>query len=373
MIDRCRRKLLGLAAASILLRGKAVAASQNTVWDEAVGVLEQAVASGAVRAASLYVRGGDRELMRSFGDARSNDASFLLGSISKPIAIAALMTLYDQGWFDLDQPAQKYLPEFRDSWRAEVTVKQLLTHTSGLPDQLPENAKLRSEHAPLSRFVEGALRVPLGFRPGSQYRYSSMAILLAAEIAQRLSGTDIKQLVQQNVLEPLEMNDSALGLGQLRPDQTVPCQVEFGAVESGGGSADSKAWDWNSEFWRNLGAPWGGQHASARDVGKFLQEFLRPSGRLFRPEVAQLMTRNHNPPGVESRGLGFDVGMQSDVPGGSPATFGHTGSTGTIAWADPQRDLICVVLTSLPSDALPAGEHPRHVVSERVSTSYRAD
>lgn len=373
MIDRCRRRLLGSAAASLLLGGKAVVASDVAGWDEAVGVLEQAVAAEKVRAASLYVRGGDRELMRSFGDARSNAASFLLGSITKPIAIAALMTLYDQGRFDLDEPAQKYLPEFRDSWRAEVTIKHLLTHTSGLPDQLPQNAKLRSEHAPLSRFVEGALQVPLGFRPGSQYRYSSMAILLAAEIAQRLSGTDIKQLVQQNVLEPLEMNDSALGLGHLRQDQTVPCQVEFGAAESGGGSSDSKAWDWNSEFWRNLGAPWGGQHASARDVGKFFQEFLHPTGRLFRREVAELMTRNHNPLGLESRGLGFDVAMHSDAPGASPATFGHTGSTGTIAWADPQRDLICVVLTSLPSDAAPRRQHPCYVVSKLVSTSCLAD
>ena len=344
-----------------------VAALRNAQFDKAVGILEQSVASGLVRAASVFVQSGDLEMSRSFGDAGTPDAAFLLGSISKPIVITALMTLYDKGKFELDDPARKYLPEFRDGAQARVTMRHLLTHSSGLPDQLPQNAELRSRHATLADFVEGAFQVPLHFEPGTQYEYSSMAILLAAEIAQRLSGVEIKQFVDQAVLKPLGMQHSALGAGQLRPDQTMPCQVEFGAVESGGGSADSKAWDWNSPFWRQLGAPWGGVQASASDVGKFLHEFLHPTGRLFRPEVAELMIRNHNAAGIESRGLGFEVGMESACPGCAPSTFGHTGSTGTIAWADPTRDLICVVLTTLPAGALPAEKHPRQLASDCIA------
>ncbi len=344
------------------------AAVRDDRFDKAVGILEQSVASRQVRAASLFVQSGDLQMSQSFGEATTEDAAFLLGSISKPIAMTALMTLYDKGKFRLDDPAQKYLPEFQGGARARVTMRHLLTHTSGLPDQLPQNAELRAKHATLADFVEGALEVPLHFEPGTQYEYSSMAILLAAGIAQRLSGVEIKQFVNQSVLQPLGMQHSAMGVGQLQPDQMMQCQVEFGVVESGGGSADSKSWDWNSPFWRQLGAPWGGVQASAADVGKFLREFLHPTGKLFKPEVAKLMIRNHNAAGIESRGLGFDVGMESACPGCAPATFGHTGSTGTIAWADPARDLICVVLTTLPAGALPAEKHPRQIASDCIAS-----
>ncbi len=363
-----RRTFIATACTSgILLMKPLVAAVQNRSFDEAATVLEQCVAGGQVRSASLFVQTGEMQIARTFGAAKTTSAAFLLGSISKPIAIAALMTLYDKGLFRLDDLAQKYLPEFKGDGRDRVTIQHLLTHTSGLPDQLPQNAELRSQHAKLSEFVNGALRVPLHFEPGTKYEYSSMAILLAAEIAQRLSGMDIKQLVQQAVLDPLGMHDSALGIGTLKPEQLMQCQVEFGAVESGAGSPESKDWDWNSSFWRELGAPWGGQHASAADVGKFLHEFLHPTGKLFKPEVAALMVRNHNATGVESRGLGFEVGMETYCSGCSASTFGHTGSTGTIAWADPERDLLCVVLTSLPARALDDGTHPRQLASDCIS------
>lgn len=350
------------------------AASWHSNTEDAISILQQSVDSGRVRAASLFVQSGNTQISRVFGEATSANASFLLGSISKPIAITALMTLFDQGLFSLDDRVQKYLSEFRGDMREQVTIRHLLTHTAGLPDQLPRNAELRSQHAPLSAFVEDALKVPLYFSPGTQYEYSSMAILLAAEIAQRLSGKDIKQLVQDSVLTPLEMYDSALGIGMLAKEQMMQCQVEFGAVESGAGSADAKHWDWNSPYWRQLGAPWGGQHASAVDVGKFLNEFLHPSGKLFQHSVAEMMIRNHNHSGLETRGLGFDVGMEASCKGCSLQTFGHTGSTGTIAWADPKRDLICVVLTTLPARAELGDQHPRQRAAEAISlVSERRD
>ncbi|MCA9132062.1 MAG: beta-lactamase family protein [Planctomycetales bacterium] len=362
-----RTVLFGLGAGCMLAhRLPAGLADENL--EAAAQLLTTATEQGKVHSAALYVRAGAKVFTRAFGQVPSADAAFLLGSISKPVVIAALMTLYDQGVFDLEDRVQKYLPEFRGDQRSRVTVRHLLTHVSGLPDQLPHNATLRSQHAPLSAFVEGALRVPLGFEPGTKYEYSSMAILLAAEIGRRLAAADdIRPWVSQTVLEPLGMSHSALGVGSLSAEQMVRAQVEFGAEEAGGGSAESRTWDWNSEYWRQLGAPWGGLHASAGDVALFLQEFLHPQGKLFRPEVAHLMVRNHNPPGLESRGLGFDVGLEASCPGCSPPAFGHTGSTGTIAWADPQRDRLCVVLTSLPGRAMEPGEHPRQRVSDHIA------
>lgn len=365
-MTKIKRRTFLWASAGVSMMNPLLAAITEDKFDMALEILTAATSSGQVNAAALHVRSGATSWTQALGNAKTEDAAFLLGSISKPIAITALMTLYDQGRFRLDDRAKKYLPEFTGEGRDHVTIEHLLTHISGLPDQLPQNAELRAAHAPLSEFVKAALRVPLSFEPGTRYEYSSMAILLAAEIAQRISGVEIKELVNTRVLQPLGMTHSALGMGSFSQADIMQCQVEFGAVESGGGSAESKAWDWNSAYWRELGAPWGGVQASAADVGRFLDAFLHPKGTLFSPEVARLMIRNHNPAGLTPRGLAFDAGMQSHCTACSTQTFGHTGSTGTIAWADPQRDLICVVLTTLPARAVESG-HPRQLVSDSIA------
>ena len=117
-----------------------MAAVKQNKLNAAADVLARAVSSGQVDAASLYVRNG-AVFARSFGEAKSQDAIFLLASITKPISISAVMTLYDRGLFKLDDPVRKFIPEFKDEGRDKVTMRQLLTHVSGLPDQLPENSR----------------------------------------------------------------------------------------------------------------------------------------------------------------------------------------------------------------------------------------
>ena len=221
--------------------------------DIAADVLSRAVAGGQVAAAALCVRHRGGDFVRSFGAARSPDAPFLLGSISKPISVAALMTLHDRERFRLDDPVRKFLPEFHGGSRDRITIRQLLTHVSGLPDQLPENAALRKRHAPLAEFVAGAVKTPLLFEPGTRYEYSSMAILLAAEVARRISGTEFPALVDEAVFRPLGMTHSALGLGRFRLEDTMRCQAEDAAPESGAGDLSAGEWDWNSPYWRRLG------------------------------------------------------------------------------------------------------------------------
>jgi CubicO group peptidase (beta-lactamase class C family) len=333
--------------------------------DAASDVLTGAVAGGQVAGAVLYVRHKGDVFARSFGAARSVYELFLLGSISKTMSAAALMTLYDQGKFQLDDPVRKFLPEFTGEARERITVRQLLTHVSGLPDQLPENQALRKRHAPLADFVAGAIRTPLLFEPGSRYEYSSMALLLAAEVAQRLSGTGFLAFIDDAIFKPLEMKHSALGLGRFPLEAVMRCQADHAAPESGAGDPTARDWDWNSAYWRRLGAPWGGVHASAPDVARFLAEFLDPQGKAVRPETARLMLRNHNPSGLPPRGLGFAIGSHAGSPGCSEATFGHGGSTGTLAWADPRTETIFVVLTTLPGGG--DHPHPRTLVSDRVA------
>jgi CubicO group peptidase (beta-lactamase class C family) len=255
------------------------------------------------------------------------------------------------------------LPEFNGEGRERGTVQHLLTHVSGLPDQLPNNAQLRKNHASLSVFVAEAMRVPLGFAPGTKYEYSSMAILLATEIAQRLSGKNFLQLVDETVFGPLQMTRSAIGLGGLKADSIVKVQTEHAAPEAGGGDPSAKDWDWNSDYWRALGAPWGGVHSSAGDIARFLDAFVNYNEKFLSAETARLMIRNHNPDNVVPRGLGFALGP-SISKNCSKLAFGHTGSTGTIAWLDVKRETGCVILTSLPGQAVKP--HPRELAAEAL-------
>jgi CubicO group peptidase (beta-lactamase class C family) len=363
-----RRAFLGAALACAaapplfaVLRGKR--------WDAAAEILDRATASKQVDAAVLHVVHKGESFTRPFAKAGSANAMFLLGSISKPINVTALMTLFDQGKFQLDDRVKKFLPAFTGDGREKVTIRHLLTHVSGLPDQLASNNDLRKKHAPLKEFVAQAIRTRLDFAPGARYQYSSMGILLAVRIAEIISGADILTLVDRAVFQPLGMKHSAQGLGRFKLDEMVSCQMEGAAPESGSGDPKAREWDWNSPYWRKLGAPWGGTHASAPDVARFLNEFLGARGKAVKPPTARLMIRNHNPKGFTPRGLGFGVGKDAGSPGCSERTFGHTGSTGTLCWADPVSETICVVLTSLPRRG--AKRHPRELAAQRVAAAAR--
>lgn len=194
-----------------------------------------------------------------------------------------------------------------------------------------------------------------------------MAILLATHVAHLISGVGFLEFVDRSVFQQLGMKHSAQGLGRFTLDDVMPCQTEHAAPEAGAGDLLAQDWDWNSRYWRKLGAPWGGTHASAADVGRFLAEFLFTKGTVVKPETAKLMVSNHNGAGITPRGLGFNIGAAAGSPGCSEKTFGHTGSTGTLAWADPATQTICVVLTSLPGRAVQP--HPRESTAARVAAA----
>lgn len=361
-----RRTFLG-AALAVATASPLFAALRRARWDEAAEVLERAAEAKQVEAAVLHVVQGDDSYTRHFGQAVSGDAMFLLGSISKPINVTAVMTLFDQRKFQLDDRVKKFLPACTGEGRDDLTIRHLLTHVTGLPDQLANNNELRKQHAALTEFAEQTLRTPLEFAPGAKYQYSSMGIMLAARIAEVISGSDILTLVDRNVFQPLAMKHSAQGLGRFKLEEMVSCQMDGAAPESGGGDPTAKEWDWNSPYWRKLGAPWGGTHASAPDIARLLGDLMGARGKVVKPETARLMIKNHNPAGFTPRGLGFGVGKESGSPGCSEQTFGHTGSTGTLCWADPASDTICVVLTSLPRRAVQP--HPRDIAGERVAAA----
>ena len=176
-------------------------------------ILTEETRSGRVTAASVLVarrgiivlRGGWGTLAPdSAGPKAGPETVYILASITKPVTVSALMLLVERGQVSLTDPVQKYLPEFTGPGREKVRVQDLLTHTSGLPDMLPENVKLREANAPLAEFVKGAMTTPLLFEPRTSFSYSSMGTLLAATIVERVAQMPLAQFEQRELFEPLK-------------------------------------------------------------------------------------------------------------------------------------------------------------------------
>ncbi|MBN8734482.1 MAG: beta-lactamase family protein [Acidobacteria bacterium] len=311
-------------------------------------------------AASLLVaRHGRIVLNRGFGRispaADSKPAApntvYLLASITKPVAACALMLLVERGLVSLDDAVSVYLPEFDAADRRAARVRDLLTHTSGLPDMLPENTALRRAHAPLSEFTRLALKTPLLYPPRTAFQYQSMGLLLAGEIVERITKQRLRDFLARELFTPLGMTSSALGLGPFRIEDTAWCQT------GPGNAADLASFGPNSPYWRDMGHPWGGMHSTTHDLALLLQTFLNGGAlgptRVFSPATVAAMTRDHNTAIAKPWGLGWGLASSpvwcyfGELV--SPRTFGHSGATGTVAWADPDTGLLCVILTTRPS------------------------
>src|SRR5262249_43676477 len=116
------------------------------------------------------------------------DALFLVASITKPVTVTAVMMLLERGELTLEDRVASFVPKFAANGKSEVQVRHLMTHTSGLPDMLPNNEKLRKDHKPLSGFIEETCKLPLLFPPGTKVSYQSMGIAMLAEIVHQVSG-----------------------------------------------------------------------------------------------------------------------------------------------------------------------------------------
>ncbi len=355
-----RRDTFALSLAALATPTRA---SDSTIQN-AFQLIQTQIDNGTLHHAVLHVQKGSEVAVKSFGKAKT-DSMFLLGSITKPLTAAAVMVLVDRGELKLSDAAVKVLPEFNEGARKDITIEQLLTHTSGLPDQLENNNALRARHAPLADFVKGAMRTPLLLAPGTRYHYQSMGILLAAEIVERVTKKPLPKFLQEHVFTPLGMKRSVLGLGDFSKAEMVPMQTEHAAPEAGGGDPTAREWDWNSDYWRNLAAPWGGAHSTAADIATFLRSFMHPDGKVLRECTTRLMITDHTPKLEAHRGIGFMVGPTGLGKGCSARTFGHSGSTGTLAWADPATDTTLVLLTALPKNV--SGELILYPVSDLIS------
>jgi len=359
----------------------------------ALGLVDDWVGVGVLPGASLVIARGDHLVSEGYWGqadlktkrAASRDTLWSIASITKPVTAAAVMACVDRGLLRLDAPIAESLPEFNAPgdvrpWRGEVTLRHLLTHTSGVAGFSRDNIALRQRHAPIDDFITSFLKEEVHFQPGRWHLYSSVGYGLAAEMAGRAL---IAAGAAPGAARSLQAHESftlgllrALGVADaaFRPDDTE--QARSAWVESTG----QEAFDWeigNSRYYRSLGMPWGGLFTRARDVLAFIQTFLpsrqRAASRVLSQTALQEMVRPQVAvpeapasvaatqrditwdPTIEPRtsvpwGLGWEVkGSAAGDYFGDAAhdtSFGHFGASGTIAWADPEEDLAVVLLTN---------------------------
>ncbi len=333
--------------------------------NNAYALLEQWTSSGRVPGATLAIaRRGVQLPPRSFGVRQSEDgaepmppdAVFLVASVTKPVTATALMLLVERGLVALQDRVRDVVPEFDGDGREEISLLNLLTHTSGLPDMLPGNLELRRRHAPLTEFVQHICRTGLLFRPGTQIRYQSMGTAMAGEIVERITGMRLREFIQQDICAPLGMTSTALGIR----DDLLPRLAPVNIPEEQRGTD----WHWNTPYWRELGAPWGGMFASVQDLVVLLQTFLNggvyAGRRLMGTTTAAAMIRDQTcrmpelprTERIRDRwGLGWKLSDWVSELSASGA-FGHSGATGTLVGADPRSELVWAIFTTQPGAPL---------------------
>jgi len=288
------------------------------------------------------------------------DGLFLLASIAKPVTYTAAMLLVERGLLNLSDRVTRYVPGFAAHHKEDTRVLHLFTHTSGLPDMLPNNAQLRRRHAPLEEFITGAIHdtVPL-FPPGTDLKYQSMGTLVVADIVRRITGRPIAEFLKAEIFDPLGMNSTGLGSAGLDEQRIV--RVEEPEYQRGGD------FGWNSTYWRQLGAPWGGLFSTPADLAVFCQMILDQGQyggrRLLSPITVERMTTNRLDelpwlPEVVRRANRWGLGWRLNPWGTGdswgdllgPRVFGHVGATGTMLWIDPERQAFLIILTSAIRD-----------------------
>jgi CubicO group peptidase (beta-lactamase class C family) len=280
--------------------------------------------------------------------AMQTDAIFWIASMSKPILAVLLLMLQDEGLLSVDDPVEKYLPEFKrlrtkDGKPARVTIRHLLTHTSGLGEATPAQARACKTLADVIPFY---VAKPVAFTPGSNWAYCQSGINTGGRIAEVVTREPLDKLLQRRLFGPLGMKDTTFYLTEQQLPRLAKSyrRTEKGQLEAtaigflGGRSPTSRD---------RFPAPNGGLFSTAPDYARFCQMVLRggelDGKRYLKPETVKLMTtiqtdglKTGFTPG-NGWGLGWCVVRE---PQGitamlSPGTFGHGGAYGTQAWIDP--------------------------------------
>jgi len=347
--------------------------------------IESAIASNRCPGGVLWLEHDGVAYHKAYGyralvperETMTEDTVFDMASLTKVLATTpAVMLLIERGQVRLDAPVRTYLPEFTGEGRELVTVRELLTHTSGLPPDL----ELRTDWSGYQTAIKKACAETLQSKPGTVFKYSDINFILLGDIVQRVSKLPLPVFVQREIYGPLKMTDTGfLPLENgIKLSRIAPTEVVDGTVAEGrAGSPLPAAAHEESHLpdgahgvtrptvlrgvvhdptARRMGGVAGhaGLFSTASDVARYARMMLNlgelDGVRIFKPETVKLMTNVQTPAEMPAkRGLGWDIDTAYSGPRGElfpVGSYGHTGWTGGSLWIDPFSKTFVIFLSN---------------------------
>jgi CubicO group peptidase (beta-lactamase class C family) len=333
-----------------------------------IDVAIQAVVAGHKTPGAVFWLGhGDQTYQQAYGRvgyetdaaAVTLDTLFDAASLTKVIATApSVLILAQEGRLDLEAPLVRYFPECANGGKEGITLRHLLTHTSGLPPSLPAKPAWHGDEAAHTLACNQAV----GAAPGTQFRYSDINYVLLGQLVHRISGLPLNEFAQQRIYAPLKMADTGFlplrrfaaariaptqkgmlaGDGKTLHDDLAPGQALQGVVH------DPTA--------RRMDGVAGsaGLFTDARDLARYARMLLGggelEGARVFSPASVRLLTSVQSPAAVTARrAMGMDIDSPFSRPRGSLfplGSYGHTGFTGCVLWVDPFSKTFYVFLSN---------------------------
>lgn len=284
------------------------------------------------------------------------DSLFWIASMTKPVTATAVMMMQEEGKLSIDDPVAKYLPELAGlktpgGQPAKITLRHLLTHTSGMPEATPAQYKTAKTLADVIPFYASQ---PLKFEPGSKWQYCQSGINSLGRIVEIVSGQSFSDFLQQRLFGPLGMKDTAF---YLTPEQAARLAKSYARTNNALVEMPIAFLNGFPPTERNrYPAPNGGLFSTAADYGRFCQMLLNQGtldGKHYlKAESVKQMSTIHTGElktgftDGNGWGLGCCVVRQPQGVSAvlSPGSFGHGGAYGTQAWIDPVKQVIYILM-----------------------------
>jgi CubicO group peptidase (beta-lactamase class C family) len=297
---------------------------------------------------------GERDLDKHLP--MESDTIFWIASMTKPVTSTAIMILEQEGKIGLDDPVAKYIPEFAklrtpSGGPANLTLRHLLTHTSGLAESPDPKRRLARN---LEELVPTFLAEPMHFEPGTKWEYCQSGINTLGRIIEIVSGESYQDFMQERIFDPLGMKNTTY---YPSTDQKNRLAVSYAMKDGKLTPTDNKLLPGPVGDRSHYAPPNGGLFSTAEDYCKFCRMLLNggtlDGKQILAPESVKEMTRiqTDDLPKVgfiPGSSWGLAVGIVREPVGMtamlSPGTFGHGGAYGTQAWIDPKKDRIYLLL-----------------------------
>jgi uncharacterized protein YbbC (DUF1343 family)/CubicO group peptidase (beta-lactamase class C family) len=313
-------------------------------------VIEQSIHEGNIPGAVLLVgHNGHVVYRKAYGNRALEprrapmtlDTIFDLASLTKVIATTpAVMQLVEQGKVRLNDPVTKYLPEFAQNGKEDITIRQLLTHYSGLEPDLDLKTPWEGKETAYQMAFAETPQDP----PGSKFSYSDINFIVLGVLVERVSGETLDEYCERHIFAPLKMMQTrfvppATWRAKIAPTQYDESEHMLRAVVH-----DPTA--------RRMGGVAGqaGLFSTADDLAKFAQALLNGGGGILSPLSVEKMTSPEQPPSAPVlRGFGWDIDSPFSSNRGDllpVGSYGHTGFTGTSIWIDPTTQTYIILLTN---------------------------